>query len=140
MKKTSVALWATQVFLALFFGLASGLPKLILPIEQLPMPIPLSQEFAWFIGLCEIAGALALVLPGLLRTATWLTPLAAACLVALTICAAVAQLMGGAPGNAVFALVMGLIAAAVAYGRWRLAPLGRIARPLSLWERDRVRA
>jgi hypothetical protein len=124
MKKTSVALWVTQVFLALFFGLGSGLPKLIMPIDQLPTPVPISQEFAWFIGFCEIAGALALVLPGLLRTGTWLTPLAGACLVALTICAAAAQLMGGQPGNAVFALVLGLIAAAVAYGRWRLAPLG----------------
>lgn len=131
MKKTSVALWTTQLFLALFFGLASGLPKLILPVAELPTPVPLSQEFAWFIGICEVSGALALVLPGLLRIATWLMPVAATCLVALTICAAVAQLMGGPPGNAVFALVMGLTAAAVAYGRWRLAPLGG-TRPMAV--------
>jgi hypothetical protein len=42
--------------------------------------------------------------------------------VLLTLCAAVYQLMAGQPANAVFALVMGLIAAFVAYGRWRLAP------------------
>ena len=41
----------------------------------------------------------------------------------LTICAAIYQLLGHQPANAVFALVIGLVAAFVAYGRWRLARL-----------------
>ena len=43
--KTNVALWVAQGFLALFFALGSGAPKLVLPAEALPMPIPLSQSF-----------------------------------------------------------------------------------------------
>ena len=116
-------LWILQVLLALFFGLASGAPKLLLPADVLPMPIPLSQGFLWFIGASEVLGALGLILPGLTHVQPRLTPLAAACLALLTLCAATYQLMGGQPSNAVFALMIGALAATVAYGRTRLAPL-----------------
>ena len=128
-KRLNVVLWVLQILLALFFGLASGAPKFLLPQEMLGMPIALPDVFVKLIGVCEEAGALGLLLPGLLRTRPGLTPLAAACLVALTICAAVYQVMGGQPGNAVFALAMGAICAFVAYGRWRLAPLGGRSAP-----------
>jgi putative oxidoreductase len=121
--KTHVVLWTLQGFLALFFGLASGAPKLFLPPEMIPMPIPLSWLFLHFIGVAEVLGAFGLILPGLTHIRPGLTPLAAACLVLLTICAAVYQLLAGQVGNALFALTMGLLAAFVAYGRWRLAPL-----------------
>ncbi|MFN8533407.1 MAG: DoxX family protein [Dehalococcoidia bacterium] len=127
-KAISAALWVLQVFLALFFALVSGAPKLILPIDQIPMPIPLPAAFLAFIGVAEILGALGLVLPGLLRIRPGLTPLAAACLVLLTICATIYQLLGRQPESAVFAAGMGLLCAVVAYGRWRLVPLGRPAR------------
>jgi uncharacterized membrane protein len=117
-------LWLVQGFLAVFFIFASGAPKLVLPAEALPMPIPLSQAFVWFIGACEILGGLGLVLPGLTRIQPRLTPIAAACLVALTLCAATYQLMASQPANAVFALAIGSIAAGVAYGRIRV-PLAR---------------
>jgi uncharacterized membrane protein len=118
-----VALWVVQGLLALFFALGSGAPKLFLPLEQLPLPIPLPHWFVLFIGVCEVLGALGLVLPGLTRIRPGLTPLAAAGLVLLTICATVYQLMAHQPESAVFAAAMGLLAAFVAYGRWRLAPL-----------------
>jgi hypothetical protein len=114
-------LWTLQVLLALFFGLASGAPKLLLPAEALPMPIPLSQGFLWIVGACEVLGALGLILPGLTHTQPWLTVLAAGCLALLTVCAATYQLMGGQPANAVFALVIGAVTGVVAYGRVRLA-------------------
>jgi hypothetical protein len=126
-----VILWVLQGFLALFFALASGAPKLLIPVEQLPMPIPLPGWFVVLIGLCEVLGALGLILPGVLRTRPGLTPLAAASLVLLTICAAVAQLIGSQPGNAVFALGIGVLCAIVAYGRWRLVPLRRSEPALS---------
>jgi putative oxidoreductase len=122
-KKINVTLWVLQGLLALFFGLASGAPKLFLPLDMIPMPIPLAEPFLRFIGVCEVLGALGLILPGLTRIRPGLTPLAGACLVLLTICAAVYQLAAGQPANAVMALVIGLLAAVVAYGRWRLAPL-----------------
>jgi uncharacterized membrane protein YphA (DoxX/SURF4 family) len=117
------ALWIVQGFLALFFVLASGAPKLILPYDSLPMPIPLPAAFIVFIGVAEVLGGLGLILPGLLKIQTGLTPLAAAGLVLVTIGATVYQLAAGEPGNAIFAVVIGLLCAFVGYGRWQLAPL-----------------
>src|SRR5215210_3647406 len=100
--KLSVLLWITQGLLALFFGLGSGLPKLVLPLETLPMPIPLPDLFLRFIGVAEVLGALGLILPGLLHIRPGLTPPAAAGLVLVTIGATVYQLAAGQPDSAVF--------------------------------------
>jgi uncharacterized membrane protein len=121
-RRVSIGLWILQGLLAAFFALGSGAPKLLLPAETLPMPVPLPQAFVWFIGTCEVLGALGLILPGLLRIRPGLTVAAAIALVLLTICAATYQLLGGQPESALFALVIGVLAAGVAYGRWRLAP------------------
>ena len=125
-RKTSIGLWVLQAFLALFFILGSGAPKLVFTLflssSELPMPIPLPDWFLLFIGLCEVSGGLALLVPGITGIRTGLTPLAGVCLFALTVCATVYQLMAAAPGNAVFAIVMGLLCLVVAYGRSRVAP------------------
>jgi DoxX-like family len=132
-KLLNALLWTLQVLLALFFALASGAPKLLVPPEVLPMPIPLSTPFLRFIGVAEVLGALGLILPGLLRRRPGLTPLAGAGLTLLTACATVYQLMAGQPESALFAVGMGLLCAFVAYGRWRLVPLpGATSRPALL--------
>ena len=116
-------LWALQWLLALFLGLASAAPKLLLPPEALPMPIPLPGPIMLVIGTAELLGALGLVLPGLLRIRPGLIPMAAAGLVLITVGATVYQLAAGEPGNALFAIAIGLLCAFVGYGRWQLAPL-----------------
>jgi hypothetical protein len=115
-------LWIVQGFLGLFFVLASGAPKLLLPADALPMPIPLPYAFILFIGVAEVLGGLGLILPGLTKIQTGLTPLAAVGLVLVTIGATVYQLAADALANAVFAIVMGLLCAFVGYGRWKLVP------------------
>src|SRR4051812_9342321 len=122
------ALWILQVLLGLFFALASGAPKLLLSLDDLPMPIPLPSTFITFIGVAEVLGGLGLILPSVTRIRPGLTPLAACGLVLVTIGATIYQLAAGEPGNAVFAVVIGLLCAFVAYGRWRVAPLGRESR------------
>jgi hypothetical protein len=122
------ALWIVQGILGLFFVFASGAPKLLLPADALPMPIPLPYAFIVFIGVAEVLGGLGLVLPGLTKIQTGLTPLAAAGLVLVTIGATIYQLAADAPANAVFAVVMGLLCAFVGYGRWKLAPHRTAAR------------
>jgi O-antigen/teichoic acid export membrane protein len=116
-------LWLLQWLLGLFFMLGSGAPKLFLPAETLPMPIPLPGWFMLFIGVAEVLGGLGLILPGLLRIRPGLTPLAAVGLVLITLGATVYQLAAGQVGGALFAAVVGLLCAFIAYGRWRLAPL-----------------
>lgn len=122
-KTINVLLWIMQVMLALFFALGSGAPKLLLPVEKLALPLELPQAMVQLIGVAEVLGALGLILPGLLRFRPGLTPLAAAGLVLVTIGVTVYQLAAGQVGSALFALVVGLLAACVAYGRWRLVPL-----------------
>jgi hypothetical protein len=119
----NLSLWILQVLLAVFFALGSGAPKLLLSAEQLPLPIPLPDLLIKSIGVAEVLGALGLLLPGLLKIRPALTPLAAACLVALTLCATVYQLLARQPESAIFAFVIALLCALVAVGRSRRAPL-----------------
>ena len=131
-KALFVTLWTLQILLGLFFIAGSGAPKLVLPVESLPMPIPLNEWFVRFIGTCEVLGGFGLILPSITRIQTRLTPLAGLGLVLLTTCAIVYQLLGHQPGNATFALAMSLLCAFVAYGRFRLAPLHDSAQARSL--------
>jgi hypothetical protein len=115
------ALWVVQGLLALLFLFAGGM-KLVLPLEKLTGPVPLPGLFMRFIGVAEVLGAIGLILPGLVRIRPSLTPLAAAGLVIIMIGATVITLVGGDLLAALIPLVVGLLAAFVAYGRWRLAP------------------
>src|SRR5919197_362280 len=80
------------------------------------------------VALWIVQALLGLILPGLLRVRPGLTPLAAVGLVLVTIGATAYQLAAAQPASALFALVVGLFCAFVAYGRWRLAPVGEPSR------------
>jgi len=115
------ALWFLQTVLALLFLFAGGL-KLVVPVEALGMPFLLPAVFVRFIGMCEVLGALGLILPGALRIRTHFTPLAALGLTTIMVGAT----MFTPPDQiqlAVVPVAVGLLAACVAYGRWRVAPL-----------------
>jgi uncharacterized membrane protein YphA (DoxX/SURF4 family) len=119
----STVLWVVQVLLALLFLWAGGV-KLVLPLEKLAGPVHLPGLFLRFIGVAELLGGLGLILPGLLRIRPGLTPWAAAGLVIIMIGAVgITFAGGGSAGMALIPGVTGLLAAFVAYGRWRLAPL-----------------
>jgi len=112
------ALWIVQGLLAALF-LSAGVMKLILPLEKMTGPVELPGPFLRFIGVAEVLGALGLILPGLLRIRPGLTPLAAAGLVVIMLGATVITLVGGEVVLALIPLVVGLLAAFAAYGRWR---------------------
>jgi DoxX-like family len=120
-RNISIVLWLVQGLLALVF-VTSGSMKLLMPADLLEAQTPLPIAFVRFLGTCEVAGALGLILPGLLRIRPGLTPLAAACLVVLMICATILTPILIAP-DVVLTLIpatVGVLATCVAFGRWRL--------------------
>jgi len=126
----SRALWIVQGLLAALF-LFAGVMKLVLPLDQMTGTIPLPGAFLRFIGVVEVLGAVGLILPSLLRVRPGLTPLAAGGLVIIMIGAVWITVAGGDIAPAVIPLLVGILAAFVAYGRWRLAPLSG-SRPSAL--------
>ena len=116
------ALWVLQVLLGLLFIFAGG-SKLVMPIEEMTKDIAMPGWFLRGIGVCELLGGLGLILPGLFRIRTGLTPLAAAGLVIIMIGATVITAMTMGVGLALVPFIVGVLAAFVAYARWRVAPL-----------------
>jgi hypothetical protein len=118
------ALWVVQILLAALFLFAGG-AKFVVPVEEMTKGMPeaiASGSFLHFIGAREVLGAIGLILPGLLHIKPGLTPLAAACLTIIVIGATMVTVMEGMIATAVLPLIATLLAAFVAYGRWRLAP------------------
>jgi uncharacterized membrane protein len=119
------ALWAVQILLGVVF-LGYGVAHFIVP-AGLPAPMSwmydLDSTVHAISGAAEILGGLGLILPGLTRIQTWLTPLAALGLVAVMILALLFHVTRGELTNVGFTAFFGLLAAFVAYGRWRLHPL-----------------
>jgi len=114
---SQIALWLVQAILAALFLFAGGF-KLATPVEELSrLSAPLSGGFIKFIGVCEVLGALGLVLPGLLRIRVGLTPLAAAGLVVIMLGAVIVTAGTQGVAAAGFPLVVGALATAVAVGR-----------------------
>jgi uncharacterized membrane protein YphA (DoxX/SURF4 family) len=117
-------LWSLQVLLALVFLLA-GAMKLLSPLEVLAINFPLPGALTRSIGVAETLGAVGLILPALLRIRPQLTPLAATCLAGLMTGATLLTptALGFGISDAVLPLVLCLLSAFVAYGRFRLAPI-----------------
>lgn len=114
--KSRVALWIVQSTLAALFLFAGG-AKLAAPAADLAKMSSLSPAFLKFIGVCEVLGALGLVLPGIFRVRLALTPLAAAGLVIIMLGAVAITVMTQSVPSAIFPLVVGLLAALIAVGR-----------------------
>jgi uncharacterized membrane protein YphA (DoxX/SURF4 family) len=119
-------LWTLQLLLGVAF-VAAGAMKLSQPLEAL------GAQMVWvndvpamlvrFIGLAEVLGGLGLILPAATRIRPWLTPLAAVGLALDMLLATGFHLVRGESGFAVPTLVLGLLAAFVAYGRRVLVPI-----------------
>jgi len=129
-----VSLWIAQVVLALAFSLAGTL-KATLPIADLAVKMTWVADvpagLVRFIGTAELLGAVGLILPAATRIRPGLTALAAAGLVTVMVLAfgfhaTRGELAQAAPST----LVLGGLAAFVAWGRFKGAPIrGRVARP-----------
>jgi uncharacterized membrane protein YphA (DoxX/SURF4 family) len=123
-RKSNVALWTIQGLLAALFLFAGGM-KLVMPIEMMKGPVELPGLFLRFIGVCEVLGAIGLILPELLHIRRELTPVAAAGLAIIMIGATGVTLAGGDVAPAIVPFVVGGLASVIARGRWRRLPTAR---------------
>ena len=121
-----VGLWIVQVLLALAF-LSAGVMKSTQPIavlaEKMVWPGALPEGLVRFIGVSELLGGLGLILPAATRIKPILTPLAAVGLTTVMMLAIVFHLSRGEVSNVSFNLVLGGLAAFVAWGRLKKAPI-----------------
>lgn len=125
-KGLHVGLWVAQGLLAFAF-LAAGAMKTTAPIEQLQANMPwVSGEMGKLvrlIGVSEVLGGLGLILPAATRIKPWLTPLAGLGLATIMVLAAATHAARGEfPGIGVN-VVLGGLAAFVAWGRFKKAPI-----------------
>ena len=121
----SIALWIAQILLALVFGFA-GAMKLFTPIEELAKNAAWIKDSAFlirFIGTSELAGALGMLLPSLTRIRPKLTSLAAVGIFIIMVLATGFHLVQGEAKVIPMTLILGALAAFVAWGRYRKAAI-----------------
>lgn len=125
-KGLNIGLWVAQGLLAFAF-LGAGMMKLTTPHDQLAAMMPWAADapsfLPTFIGASEVAGALGLILPAASRIQPILTPIAAAALVVVMVLAAITHILYADFGGMVPSLVLGSLAAFIAWGRFLKAPI-----------------
>lgn len=125
-KGLNVRLWVLQVLLACFFVMV-GYSHALMPFDQV------AQQATWmkdvprwlsrFIGYAEITGGLGLIIPAATRMAPWLTPLAAGGLATIMLLAMPFHVLKGEASVIWIHALLAALAAFVAWGRWRKAPI-----------------
>ncbi len=117
----SGALWGVQIALSGLF-LIVGAMKLLRSKKRLaPKMVWVedhSQEALRAIGAAEVSGAAGLLLPGLLDTLPWATPLAALCLAVLMLGATWTHVSRKEHFHMLVPLVLALLSGFVAYARF----------------------
>ena len=117
----NLVLWIAQILAGAAFTMA-GVMKLSQPIDKLAARmtwvarVPPAQ--VRFIGAAELAGGLGLILPWATHIAPVLTPVAALALVVVMLLAAVHHLRHAEAKMVPINVVLGGMAAFVAWGRW----------------------
>ena len=119
-----VLLWVLQALLAAAF-LAHGVMFLFpSPEIEVLMDASIARPLRYFLGVAEVAAGVGLVVPGLLRIKPWLVPLAAAGLVPIMIGATVLHAVRAEYSSAVITAILLAMIVVVAWGRWRVRPIG----------------
>jgi uncharacterized membrane protein YphA (DoxX/SURF4 family) len=122
----NIVLWVLQVLAGLAFigaGYMHGLRHEQMKAQQggqwvgdIPHPLRI------FISICEVLGGIALILPAATGIFPWLTPLAGALLALVMLLAVGFHIVRREYPNLVLNLVLLVLAAVVAYGRFVLVP------------------
>ncbi|MES2134104.1 MAG: DoxX family protein [Bacteroidota bacterium] len=124
-KAIHVTLWVAQAVLAL--SLIMGTFLKFMPIEKVSSMMPwtgqVPEMIVRLLGIVDLLGAVGLILPALLRIKPQLTPWAALCTVALMLCATIFHISRGEASVIGFNLFCIVLAAFIAWGRFKKAPI-----------------
>ncbi len=124
----NIVLWIVQIILGIKLVTASV-------THGLQQSKPTMQEAAQIMGraarplhvataLLTLLGTLGLLLPGLLHTAPWLTPLSALLVAILLLLSIFFHVRSRQQPKIFVSVVLFVFAVFIAYGRWALDPLG----------------
>jgi DoxX-like family len=125
-----IALWSLQALSGVFFSI-TGFGKILCykpalwheALAQVPWFAAVPRELFIFIGVCEFLGGVGLILPAITGIKPKLTPIAAIGLTLIMILAAAFHLVRGEVGFLPTNVVLGGVAAFIAYGRWAARPI-----------------
>jgi putative oxidoreductase len=120
----NIVLWGVQVLLAVAF-FAHGVMMVVPPpgiAAQMNATLP--RWFQLFLGIAEVLAAVGLVLPGLTRILPWLVSWAAGGIIIVMVSATVYHVARGELSSAATTLILLVMAAFVAYMRYRVLPIG----------------
>ncbi len=121
----NMTLWILQVVLGAFF-LMTGSGKAFMSwesLQRIPWIDGASHGLLMFIGWSEILGGIGLILPAATKVKPMLTPLAAAGLTVVMILATGFHARRGEYALMSLTVVLGAVAAFIAYGRVVLKPI-----------------
>lgn len=119
----NVALWILQALMAALF-LWHGQLMAFPPADMVAMiNANIGEGLRMFIGVAEILAAAGLILPALTGILPGLTALAAAGLMLVMSSATVFHLSRGETSSAISAAVIFALVTALAYARWKIAPI-----------------
>src|SRR5687768_12646188 len=119
----NILLWVLQVLLAIAF-FAHGWMFLFPPPEiAVLMNASMPRWFQVFLGVAEVLAAIGLTLPGVTRIMPWLVPAAALGIMMVLGSATVYHFVRAEISSGIITLVMFVVATAVAYLRWKVAPI-----------------
>ena len=125
-KALDITLWIAQIILGGMFIMA-GMMKSTQPIVDLSKSVPWAANvplgLVRFIGVSELLGGIGLVLPSLLRIKPILTPIAALGILLIMVFALVYHVVNGETNVIGINIAFGLVAAFIAWGRLKKAPI-----------------
>jgi putative oxidoreductase len=123
-KSLNVGLWVAQALLLLAFAAAGGM-KLFNPaaVETARTQAGMPYALTYFIGAAEVLGAIGVVLPAAIRIQPKLTGWAAVGLATIMVLALGFHVMRGEISHIPPVIVLGALAAFVAWGRLKKAPI-----------------
>jgi hypothetical protein len=123
----NTVLWIVQILVGLAFvaaGLTHGFGyERIKAQPQMSWVTALPRELVTLIGICEILGGVGIILPALTGVLPWLTPVAATGLAVIMLLAAGFHLARHEYSAIVANLVLFILAAFVAFGRFVVVPV-----------------